>query len=128
MNMEVMQIAVSEVEKTAAEMKNQGYRLVVMTCTPAVGGGFDITYSFDKDLALKHFRITMPAESEIPSICGSFAGAFVYENEIHDLYGFVFNGMTIDFKGTFIRTSVPYPFKKEIPEPTVTKVKKEDAA
>lgn len=125
MNMEVTQINVSEVEKTAADMKNQGYRLVVMTCTPAIGGGFDITYSFDKDLALKHFRITMPAE--IPSICKSYAGAFVYENEIHDLYGFVFNGMTIDFKGTFIRTSVPYPFKKEIPEPTVTKVRKEDA-
>ena len=78
MNMEVTQINVSEVEKTAADMKNQGYRLVVMTCTPAIGGGFDITYSFDKDLALKHFRITMPAESEIPSICKSYAGAFVY--------------------------------------------------
>lgn len=128
MNMEVTQITVSEVEKTAEEMKRQGYRLVVMTCTPAVGGGFDITYSFDKDTALKHFRITMPAESEIPSICKSYGGAFVYENEIHDLYGFVFNGMTIDFKGTFIRTSVPFPFKKEIPAPTVTKVKKEDAA
>ena len=117
MNMEVTQISVSDVEKTAAEMKRQGYRLVVMTCTPAVGGGFDITYSFDKELSLKHFRI-----------CKSYSGAFVYENEIHDLYGFVFHGMTIDFKGTFIRTSVPYPFKKEIPAPTVTKVKKEDAA
>ena len=54
MNMEVTQINVSEVEKTAADMKNQGYRLVVMTCTPAIGGGFDITYSFDNVFIFDH--------------------------------------------------------------------------
>jgi len=37
-------------------------------------------------------------------------GAFVYENEMHDLFGIRVRGMNIDFKGTFIRTSIKYPF------------------
>jgi len=124
MSMEVTNINVSSVANTAAEMKKGGYRLVVITCTPN-GEEYDITYSFDKETNVKHFRITMPEESEIPSIGASYFGAFVYENEIHDLYGFRFKGMSLDFNGTFIRTSVPYPFKTKKPEPTVTKVAKE---
>ncbi|HJJ39533.1 MAG TPA: NADH-quinone oxidoreductase subunit C, partial [Methanocorpusculum sp.] len=86
----------------------------------------DITYSFDKELQnFRHLRLNEAEEAEIPSITPAFPGAFVYENEIHDLYGFRFKGLSIDFKGTFIRTSVPYPFKKKQPEPTVTKVPKE---
>lgn len=124
--MNVNSITKADVAKTAAEMKTQGYRLVVVTCTPA-SEGYDITYSFDKDCELKHFRINVPESDTIDSIGKSYGGAFVYENEIHDLYGFTFEGMTLDFKGTFIRTSIPFPFKKQAVEPTVTKVKKEDA-
>ncbi len=127
MSMEVMQKQVGEIAAAAEKMKKDGYRLVVITCTPN-GEQYDITYSFDKDNALVHYRLTLPEESEVPSICGSYSGAFVYENEIHDLYGFRFQGMSIDFKGTFIRTSVPYPFKTKKPEPKVTKVAKEDKA
>lgn len=122
--MNVNEISKSEIVKIAADMKSKGYRLVVITCTPAEEN-YDITYSFDKDGSLAHYRINAPESSEIQSVCGSYAGAFVYENEIHDLYGFKFKGMTIDFNGTFIRTSIPFPFKKKQPEPAVTKVKKE---
>ncbi|MDO5845410.1 MAG: NADH-quinone oxidoreductase subunit C [Methanocorpusculum sp.] len=119
--MEVTSIAPADVPTVAADMKKKGYRLVVMTCTPAAEG-YDITYSYDKDTKLAHYRITVAEGAEIPSIGASYGGAFVYENEIHDLYGFAFKGMTLDFQGTFIRTSIPYPFKKTMPEPTVTKV------
>jgi len=125
MSMEVTMMNLSEIQKIAGNMKNDGYRLVVITCTPNEDK-YDITYSFDKNTQLKHFRITLPEDSEVPSICPSYSGAFVYENEIHDLYGFRFKGMSIDFNGTFIRTSVPYPFKTKKPEPTVTKVAKEE--
>lgn len=124
MNMEVTPIALADVPTAAADMKKKGYRLVVMTCTPATDG-YDITYSYDKDTKLVHYRIAVAEGAVIPSIGASYAGAFVYENEIHDLYGFTFRGMTLDFKGTFIRTSIPFPFKKKTPEPTVTKVPRE---
>lgn len=124
--MDVESVVKGNIRKTAAQMKKDGWRLVVITCTPAENG-YEITYSFDKEGTIRHYRINASDGEKIPSIGVSYGGAFVYENEIHDLYGFTFEGMTLDFKGTFIRTSVPYPFKKkETPQPTVTKVKKEE--
>jgi ech hydrogenase subunit D len=121
--MEITSINVADVESVGVRMKNGGYRLVVITCTPA-DEGYYITYSFDKEFRLEHYRVTVFDGATIPSIGKSYGGAFVYENEIHDLYGFTFEGMTLDFKGTFIKTSIPYPFKKkEQPAPTVTIVK-----
>jgi len=123
MNMKIDPINPADVQNTAGTMKNGGYRLVVVTCTPA-DEGYYITYSFEKETDLRHYRITVAEGTKIPSIGSSYGGAFVYENEIHDLYGFEFEGMSLDFGGTFIKTSVPYPFKKkEHPAPSVTIVK-----
>ncbi|MDV0443908.1 NADH-quinone oxidoreductase subunit C [Methanorbis rubei] len=126
--MEIIPASPAGIEKVAADMKADGRRLVVITCT-AAANDYDITYSFAKGNDLLHYRMTVPEGTSIPAIDASFGGAFVYENEIHDLYGFTFTNMALDFGGTFIRTSVPYPFKKkEAPAPTVTKVSKEDAS
>jgi ech hydrogenase subunit D len=128
MMMEVIVVPLAGIEKIAAHMKVEGRRLVVITCTAAVEG-YDITYSFGKENDLVHYRLTVSEGTVIPSIGAFYGGAFVYENEIHDFYGFSFSGMTLDFRGTFIRTSIPYPFKKKrISEPTVTKVSKEGAS
>ena len=125
MNMEINSINVADVPSIGAKMKSGGYRLVVITTTPAPEGYF-ITYSFEKEYKLEHYRLSVEEGTKIPSIGPSYGGAFVYENEIHDLYGFTFEGMTLDFKGTFFKTSVPFPFKKkEQPAPTVTVVNKE---
>ena len=127
MTMQVIPASPAGIEKIAADMKAEGRRLVVITCT-AAAEEYDITYSFDKENDLVHYRLTVPEGTVIPSIGASYGGAFVYENEIHDLYGFTFTGMTLDFGGTFIRTKIQYPFKKEKPAPTVTKVTKEGAS
>ena len=128
MTMEVIPASPAGIEKIAADMKAEGRRLVVITCT-AAAEEYDLTYSFARENDLRHYRMTVPEGTVIPSIGASYGGAFVYENEIHDLYGLTFTGMTIDFSGTFIRMSVPYPFKKkEMPAPTMTKVPKEDAS
>ncbi|HJJ47789.1 MAG TPA: NADH-quinone oxidoreductase subunit C [Methanocorpusculum sp.] len=126
--MDVTSVPKGNIRKTAEKMKSDGCRLVVITCTPAEPG-YDITYSFDKDGAVVHARVNAAEGEKIPSIGPAYPGAFVYENEIHDLYGFTFEGMTLDFGGTFIKTSVPFPFKKktDAPAPKVTKVKKEEA-
>ncbi|MCK7507946.1 MAG: NADH-quinone oxidoreductase subunit C [Desulfobacterales bacterium] len=65
------------------------------------------------------YRITVKQADEVPSISGVYLGAFIYENEIHDLYGIHVTGINIDFKGTFYKTAVKYPF-------SVTIVKEDD--
>lgn len=98
--------------------RNEGYRLVQIGCTK-VGDLYEINYSFDKDYHFENIRITVAGETEIPSISGMYWGAFIYENEMHDLFGIQVRGMNIDFKGTLIRTAIKSPFSQ--PPVTVTK-------
>lgn len=90
-----------------------GYRLVLVTCTTD-GDQFEINYSFEKDLRFENIRITITPDTEVPSITGMYWGAFVYENEMHDLFGVQVKGMNVDFHGNFIRTAVPYPFRTPV--------------
>ncbi len=90
-------------------LKADGYRLVQIGCTDIVGS-YEINYSFDKGYQLRNLRLTIGPETEVPSISGIYWGAFVYENEVHDLFGIPVTNINIDFKGTFIKTATKYPF------------------
>ncbi|MGA2160806.1 MAG: NADH-quinone oxidoreductase subunit C [Methanoregula sp.] len=106
----IIPIDVGKLIGSVEQCRNEGYRLVQIGCTKVDDNAFEINYSFDKDYVLKNLRITVTGETEVPSITGMYWGAFVYENEMHDLFGIQVKGINIDFKGTFIRTSVKYPF------------------
>jgi ech hydrogenase subunit D len=111
-------IEVGDVVAKAAQAKKDGLRLVQIGCTK-IGDDFEIIYTYDKDYVLLNYRITVKADVTIPSISGVYFGAFVYENEIHDLYGLNVSGINIDFKGTFYKTAIKHPF-------SVTIVKEDD--
>jgi len=95
--------------RSVQAMKDGGKRLVQIGCA-RIGDIFEINYSFDKDYNFENLKLTIPSGLEVPSVSGIYTCAFVYENEIHDLYGIEITGIAIDFKGTFIRTSIKYPF------------------
>jgi len=116
-------IAVLDLIHRVHAFHDDGYRLVQISCA-AGGEGFEITYSFDTDLILRHIRVCATHEDPIPSISRIYSGSFVYENEIADLFGIHFTGIAIDYKGTFIRTSVPHPFGN--PQIPVVKKKPEE--
>ncbi len=116
-------IAVEDLIHRVHSFHDDGYRLVQISCAQE-GEGFELTYSFDKDLKLTHLRIPASQENPIPSISRIYLASFVYENEIADLFGIPFTGIAIDYKGTFIRTSIPHPFGT--PQITVVKKKPED--
>jgi ech hydrogenase subunit D len=111
-------ISVGEVIAKAGQAKKDGHRLVQIGCTK-IGDDFEIIYTYDKDYRMLNYRITVKQDDEIPSISGVYWGAFVYENEIHDLYGIHITGINIDFKGTFYKTTIKHPF-------SVTVVKEDD--
>ena len=106
-------ISVGEVVTKAEQAKKDGCRLVQIGCTK-IGDDFEIIYVYDKDFELLNYRITVKQDTVIPSISGPYFGAFVYENEIHDLYGITVSGINIDFKGTFYRTAIKHPFSVTI--------------
>jgi ech hydrogenase subunit D len=107
---EIEEIAVADLLARVGERKTAGDRLIAISCA-VVEGANEITYSFeDRDHVFRHLRIAVPPGATIPSVTPSYWGAFVYENEIHDLYGLTVTGMNVDFGGHFYATKVKYPF------------------
>lgn len=117
-------IEVADLLARVGERKTAGDRLIAISCA-VVEGTNEITYSFEnRDHAFTNLRITVPPGATIPSITPLYWGAFVYENEIHDLYGLSVEGMNVDFGGHFYATKVPYPFAAAA-TPKVTPASKE---
>ena len=92
------------------KIKHDGYRLIQI-CAVKVSNGYELTYSFGKDYDINNLRMTIEPGTEIISISNIYAPAFLYENEIHDLFGIKIKLKTLDYKGNFYRISESAPFK-----------------
>lgn len=97
-----------ELLNMVTELSKQGYRLVQMGCTKLKY--FELNYSFDKDLEFINLRLNILPEYEVNSITSIYEGAFLYENEIHDLFGVKFRHINIDYSGNLYKTTVKTPF------------------
>ncbi len=112
---EIETIGVGDLLSRIEQQKTAGDRLVAISCA-TVEGTYEITYSFeDRDHRFVHLRIVVDPGATIPSVTPVYWGAFVYENEIHDLYGITVTDINIDFGGHFYMTKVPFAFSAGAP-------------
>lgn len=94
----------------ARSMHEQGYRLVHISAT-RLPDQVELTYGFDLNGQAVHFRLVLPATGvRLPSISAIYWCAFIYENEIHDLFDLPVDNMAVDFQGVFYKTTVKFPF------------------
>ena len=100
----------AELVNTARTLKGEGYRMVQIGATK-IPDAYELTYSFDKDHELYNYRVIVPEGTEIESITDSYFAAFVYENEMKDLFGIKINHIALDFQGNFFITNEPTPWK-----------------
>jgi len=91
------------------DFKEEGYRLGQICCTK-VPEGFELTYSFDKGHILTNLRMVFSEETEIPSVSGIYWPAFIYENEMQDLFGVKFKHIVLNYGGHFFKVSQPTPW------------------
>ncbi|HUI91601.1 MAG TPA: NADH-quinone oxidoreductase subunit C [Chitinivibrionales bacterium] len=106
----------SQLVEKAKQMSKEGWRLVQISCTAK--DAYEVTYTFDKDYACSHLRVTLPKDNlDLPSITGAYFAAFTYENELHDLFGINVQGNALDFKGKFYKLSVKTPFAPQPQQP-----------
>lgn len=99
----------------AQELKASGFRLVQIGCTRL--DQFELNYSFDKDYEFINLRLVVPSnDQEIPSISGVYLAAFLYENELHDLFGLKIKNIAVDYQGNFYRTAIKWPFSEQKPK------------
>jgi ech hydrogenase subunit D len=91
-------------------LRKEGYRLVQIGAT-RLPEQLELTYSFDREKQLVNLRLHLPAaEARIPSISPVYWCAFLYENELHDLFDVKVDGMAVDFHGHLYHTTVKFPF------------------
>jgi ech hydrogenase subunit D len=87
-------------------MKADGYRMATITAL----GDLTLLYSFVKDEKQVVLSFN-PGDEPVESIGGIYSYAYMYENEIRDLFGINVVNITLDFGGHFYQTSVKVPFR-----------------
>jgi len=103
-----------------ADIRNKGYRLVqICAVNSAVNspentltkpGKCMLLYSFFKDGDFFTLRIYVDAGEPVESISRLYSYSYLYENEIHDLFGINMINMRINYNGHFYETSIKTPF------------------
>ena len=95
----------------AGACKASGMRFVQCHAQRADEGRFDLTYTFCDDTAndLVSLRLHIGAEERVPSVGKLFPGAFMFENEMHDLFGINVDDITLDYRGGFYHLHIPAP-------------------
>jgi ech hydrogenase subunit D len=108
---EIKSLEIKNLLEEVEVMQKEGYRLVQISCTTLEK--YELTYSFSKqDITdFINLRVLVKGDEVIPSISGIYPYAFLYENELHDLFDLTIHGMNIDFKGQLYQTAVKTPFK-----------------
>ncbi len=91
------------------EVRNDGYR-VVQICATKIAEEYELLYTFGKEYDIRQVKVTVAPGTHVPSISDIFPAAFLYENEIHDLFGIAIEGINHDYNGKLYRTAVEAPF------------------
>jgi ech hydrogenase subunit D len=114
----IIDITIPDLLEKVREFQAKGWRLVQICCS-RLPDKLEMQYSFDLDYQFTSLRLTLlNTEAPVPSVSGIFLPAFLYENEIHDLYGVKIDGMAIDFKGKFYQKTMVSPFNPPMPAAT----------
>lgn len=120
-------LALDELHSFAESRRDEGWRYV-QTLAVLTEEGIDLVYSFMKCGHLANYVVSIARDAEVPSISDVFLAAFVFENEIHDLFGVDVRGIAIDFEGNFYRLSTEAPMTIISPEQAAAREKAKKVA
>lgn len=91
------------------EIKTDGFR-VMQICATKIGEEYELLYTFGSGYEVRHVKVVIEPGTHVPSVSDIFPPAYLYENEIHDLFGIAIDGINHDYKGKLYRTAVEAPF------------------
>jgi len=100
-------VLIAEVDR----MRKYGYRLAQASITKKEK--YDVLYSFEKNGELVNLRLLVDIGDSIESVSGIYPYAYLYENEMQDLFGLKIRHINVSFKGNLYHTSVKTPFLNE---------------
>ena len=92
------------------ELKSSGHRLCQI-CATLVDESIEVIYTFEKDNVLANYKFVVDARHpELESVTEIYHYAFIYENEMHDLFGITFKNLALDYSGNFFKVAVDTPW------------------
>lgn len=109
-NGEIKEIVEKQLVEEVLKLKHKNYRLIQI-CATKIEGGYEITYSFGREYEFVCLRLAAAPGEEISSISDIYEPAFLYENEIHDLFGIEVKMMTLDYHGNLYRLKEKTPYQ-----------------
>ncbi len=100
------------------EYHKGGWRLSLINAASVIAndelptGAVDVTWAFAKDTEFETIRERfIPGSGEVmPSISAMYWPAFIYENEIRELFGVPVDGINVDLQGQLYKTAEKVPF------------------
>jgi ech hydrogenase subunit D len=100
----IVPVALGDLMMEVDALRAAGWRLVQVLCV-GESAGAELSYSFGLDLEMRSLRVSVPAEASLPSITSLYPGAFLYENEIRDLFGVRIERIRSDWMGKVYDTA-----------------------
>jgi ech hydrogenase subunit D len=107
----VVEIGAESLLTEADALRSANWRLVQILCVSSPEGN-ELSYSFGQGLAMKSLRFNAPAGASVPSITSLYSAAFLYENEIRDLFGLKIDRIRADWEGRVLDVAGEKPFSK----------------
>lgn len=104
-------VELSQIFSRVGDMKADGYRLGQICGVVLDDENYELIYSFDREHELYNLKLDIPVDAEVESVTKIYWPAFIYENEIHDLFGVTFKHSELDYGGTFFKVAEPTPWK-----------------
>jgi len=104
-------IGIGELLSKVDATRAAGWRLVQMM---GISGteGVELDYSFGLGHEMIVLRFPVAPGESVPSITSIYAGAYLYENEIRDLFGVDIQRISVDWLGKVFDTAGDRPFNK----------------
>ncbi|MFA5928959.1 MAG: NADH-quinone oxidoreductase subunit C [Candidatus Margulisiibacteriota bacterium] len=109
-NQEITVIEKTDLLAKVRERLESGDRLVQIGATRSPDH-LELNYSFDNNFKFRNYKLILPlAGAEVPSVSAIYWAAFLYENEIHDLFGIKITDIALDYQGKFYKKAMISPF------------------
>ena len=102
----------SDLLSKTQEMCDAGYRLAAISVIKEPGL-FNTIYSYVKEEENINLRLMLPEGEELESVSGIYYYAFLYENEMKDLFGMNISNINIDYNGSFYKLAKKTPFNPQ---------------
>ena len=109
-NYQLNVISPDQITVKAHSLKKKGARLSQI-CSVRTKDGFDLLYSYVLDSEFINYKISITEDAEIESITAIFPNAFLYENEMSELFGINIKYISLDYKNKLYDIAVETPFK-----------------